>query len=156
MACKDYFYICERIQNFKSNTKISLLTGLLFFCGWWLMIDVNCHDRKLFDNNKEYYVPAIFGTLALILVSLIPNSIIDEYDENDGHVASGTFGLILMLWIGFCLSFGCIIAAFYIWIALFLMDQDKPQYPGVVIVLHNLMIFATIILIKFFKEREYI
>ncbi|GBP55570.1 Transmembrane protein 50B [Eumeta japonica] len=56
----------------KRNVIASMLAGLLFFSGWWFIIDT----ASVYPHNlpPASYVCGVFGTLSLVMVNSVSNA----------------------------------------------------------------------------------
>lgn len=141
--------ICANIHR---NTVCAVLSGTLFFVGWWLMIDVNVNYNDVINKMKVYYIPGLMSSLAFVIINLIPDNLIKEsYDYNDK--CHPFYGLIL-LFFGFIIAFGSLVGACYIIIADFLIKPHNAQWPGYGIFLQNALIFVANMVAKFCIKHE--
>ncbi|CAF2808394.1 unnamed protein product [Rotaria sp. Silwood2] len=61
-------------ERFNRNTIASILAGVIFAIGWWIIIDSTCQYTSQADFNKVFYIIGSVGTFALILVNSVSNS----------------------------------------------------------------------------------
>ncbi|CAF3768063.1 unnamed protein product [Rotaria sordida] len=71
-------------ERFNRNTIASILAGVIFAIGWWIIIDSTCKYPLQVDFNKVFYIIGSVGTFALILVNSISNSQVrgDGYSDS--------------------------------------------------------------------------
>lgn len=148
MSLPKLFVCMNRANVFAS------LSGILFFVGWWLMIDINVNYFDVINKKKVYYLPGLTSTLALIIVNAVPSNLIKESNayafENNCHPFYG----MIVLFFGFLTAFGSIIGAGYIIIADFILKPEVYQWPGYGIFLQNVLIFVANVVAKFCIKRE--
>ncbi|CAH0551485.1 unnamed protein product [Brassicogethes aeneus] len=142
--------------KFNRTACIACTSGLLFFFGWWLFIDVTVQYGKVMKENGVYFLPGILGTISGILMNLIPLDALTGsilYGTTRCGIKSSTAARLLLL---FCLMilFGSIIAAIYILISDFGLNQSRPQYPGYGIFIQNISIFSAAMIIRFTKRED--
>ncbi|XP_022902313.1 transmembrane protein 50B [Onthophagus taurus] len=132
----------------KRNAVASILAGFLFFLGWWLIIDAASVDGGI---TVGYHICGIFGTLSLIIVNSISNSQIrgDAYEGG----CMGSRGAKIVLFIGFVMGFGSVIAACLILFANF-VNKEVKQWPGVGLFLQNALIFIASLIYKFGRSDD--
>ncbi|XP_066497217.1 transmembrane protein 50B-like isoform X4 [Hoplias malabaricus] len=75
---------CECIDwGERRNTVSSIVSGILFFTGWWIIIDAAvCYpDQKVF--NHAFHTCGVFSTLAFFMINAVSNAHIrgDTYGE---------------------------------------------------------------------------
>ncbi|XP_074037227.1 transmembrane protein 50A [Leptinotarsa decemlineata] len=140
------------VTPLKFNAIISAVAGFLFFGGWWIIVDVNVQYRNVLENAKVYHVPGILATFALIGVNFIPSDALYDKYATPGVCNSLMARLFLMAFL--MASFGCFIAASYVLINDFLMDQSQYQWTGWGIFLQNLFILIACLLMRFGKMRD--
>lgn len=127
----------------------SIWAGFFFFVGWWLMIDASVVYPNIIGRKKCYYLPGIFGTVALIVVNIIPNKVVYGiyYTERK---CCGRLMAKIYLFLGFVVAFGALIAASYIFVNDFLLICPAMyQWPGYALFLQNLFIFIANMMLKF-------
>lgn len=135
------------------NIFISIMAGLLFFSGWWLVIDANSMNRPIFDADRVYHLPGVFGSLAMIFMNAVPaRALYDSYYYNTSGGCCGKFAVKLFLFFVLSGSFGCLIAACYILVNDFILNQEKFQWPGYAIFFQNLFILSASLMMRFAKK----
>ncbi|KAF2896137.1 hypothetical protein ILUMI_10050 [Ignelater luminosus] len=147
MSC--IFNICENVPRDKLGYYSSMIGGILFFTGWWLMIDVHATYATVISTNKVYYLPGMFATAAFIVVNIIPMGVIQESYYYSDRKCCGPLMAKASLFIGLLIAFGSLIASSYILVNDFLLQSDVYLWPGFGIFLQNLLIFSANMLLKF-------
>ncbi|KAI5107433.1 transmembrane protein 50A [Silurus meridionalis] len=51
----------------KRNTVASIVAGILFFTGWWVIIDAAVCYKNTDDLNHAFYTCGVFSTLAFFM-----------------------------------------------------------------------------------------
>jgi len=143
------------------ETIMSYLSGVIFSISWWLWIDANAYHNKIHDIvgiNFGYWVPGIVATLALLMINAVSWTDLQGFGFGslDDDVQKRAR---LWLFFSFTLSFGCVIAA--VWIAIVHWFKRKPDageiftvWPGVALILQNILILFSAILYRFSKWPE--
>lgn len=137
----------------KRNTIASIVSGSMFFIGWWIIIDAAATFPSNGDFPKATHVCGVVGTLALIMINSVSNGQVrgDSY-TSDGCL--GQTGARVWLFIGFMLGFGALIAGFYILFGVYVVHKREPSYPGVAVFLQNVFIFFGGLVMKFGRTEE--
>ncbi|KAL0266902.1 UNVERIFIED_CONTAM: hypothetical protein PYX00_009322 [Menopon gallinae] len=138
---------CIWFQNGEyRNAVASIVSGILFFMGWWFIIDVQvtCSD----DFKGSFHLCGIFGTISLLMVNSVSNAVIRGND-----FGGGSCGAKLWLFLGFVMGFASVIAACWILFANFLLHEpdSKPLavWVGAGLFLQNCFIFIASLVYKF-------
>jgi len=136
----------------KRNAVASIVSGSLFFTGWWIIIDVAAHypSSDLFDH--AFHVCGVMGTLSLFMINAVSNGQVRGESYTNGFL--GQRGARIWLFIGFVLGFGAIIAAVWILFAAFVIPGKDQAYPGVGLFLQNVLIFAGSLIFKFGRSED--
>ncbi|XP_063217708.1 transmembrane protein 50B [Bacillus rossius redtenbacheri] len=142
----------------KRNPVVSIIAGILFFAGWWFVIDVQSNpDTEYF--NPAYHVCGIFGTLSLLMINSVSNAMVRGDAYSGG--CFGPRGARAWLFVGFVMGFGAVIASCWILIANYLSYEpgknEKPRgtYPGVGLFLQNALIFIGSLVFKFGRVEDH-
>jgi len=144
------------MAKFNKETALSYLAGAVFSFAWWLWIDCNVYTVYSNERNTKiyfpHYLPGIVGTIALIMINVVRWS-----DLNSNNMFGSGVSNKARAWMffSFIIAFGCIAAA--IWIAIVHWFQGNPTtsvYPGVAIIIKNLLIFVSAMLYRFAKPQD--
>uniref|UniRef100_A0A914UTB2 Transmembrane protein 50A n=2 Tax=Plectus sambesii TaxID=2011161 RepID=A0A914UTB2_9BILA len=134
----------------KRNAVASVAAGLLFFVGWWLMIDTAAMGHNW---NNVYVIVGLVSTVAMFMVNAVSNSQVRGEAMNEGML--GIKGARLWLMIGFVLTFGSLVAAIWIMFADYVLNSsDQDSWPGVALFLQNFLIFLGSLVYKFGRTEE--
>lgn len=130
----------------------TVIAALLFFSGWWIIIDTASVYPKSF--NFSYYICGILATISFIIVNGISNDLLHSPSAFTGGVLSPG-AVKVFLFAGFVLGFTSIIAAIWIMIAEFAVnDAQTDKYPGYALLMHNIFIFLSTLIYKFGPPTE--
>uniref|UniRef100_A0A182KAJ1 Transmembrane protein 50A n=1 Tax=Anopheles christyi TaxID=43041 RepID=A0A182KAJ1_9DIPT len=130
----------------------TVVAALLFFSGWWIIIDIASVYPKTFSFS--YYICGILGTISFIMVNAISNDMLHGAPAYSGGILSPT-GIKVFLFAGFVLGFTSIIATIWIMIAEFTVnDSQTDKYPGYALLMHNVFIFLATLIYKFGPPTE--
>lgn len=134
---------CFWFQNNKKNAMYAILSGILFFTGWWLMIDaIMVYPEAV---NSTYLICGIIGTVSMVMVNIIPSTELYEGLSN---------GVKIWLFIGFVLGFSSVIASCWIFFANYVGKSDSV-WSGIALLLQNIFIFGSSLFYKFGREETY-
>ncbi|XP_012590241.1 PREDICTED: transmembrane protein 50B [Condylura cristata] len=104
---------CECIDwSERRNAVASVVAGILFFTGWWIMIDAAVVYPKPEQLNHAFHTCGVFSTLAFFMINAVSNAQVrgDSYESG----CLGRTGARVWLFIGFMLMFGSLIASMWI------------------------------------------
>ncbi|GLV39694.1 uncharacterized protein CBL_08240 [Carabus blaptoides fortunei] len=134
----------------KRNAVASIVAGILFFIGWWFIIDAASVYPQLM--NGAYHVCGIFGTISLVMVNSVSNAQVrgDAYEGG----CMGPRGARIWLFLGFVMGFASVIASCWILFANFVATEVVHQWPGVGLFLQNSFIFIASLLYKFGRSED--
>ncbi|CAF1379747.1 unnamed protein product [Adineta ricciae] len=135
------------------NMIASILSGVLFAIGWWLVIDMSCQYSSSTHVNKLHYLIGIVATFALILANSIANSKV--LGDIDGDRCLNQFGARSLLFISFLLAFGSLIASTWLLFGYYVFQKREPLYPGIVIFGQNVAIFISTMILKFGRTEPF-
>lgn len=135
--------------NEKRNVLASMVAGLLFFSGWWIIIDVAARYSSN-DFNGAFYLLGISGTVSFIIVNSISNSQLreDGYDTANPRAAKGC------LLLGFIFGFTALLGSVWILISEYGSGNYTKAYPGIALLIQNLLIFFGSLTFKFGRVDE--
>lgn len=120
-----------------------------FFSGWWVIIDVGARYTSN-DFHGAFYSFGIFGTLSFIIVNSISNSQLreDGYDPTNPRAAKGC------LLLGFILGFSALTGSVWILISEYASGKYPNAYPGVALLIQNILIFLGSLTFKFGRVED--
>lgn len=134
----------------KQNIIASIFAGILFFTGWWFIIDA---EVKYDNSIKAAHVCGVMATLSLIMINSVSNAQVRGETYTGGCM--GPRGSRLWLFLGFVIGFASLIAACWILFANYVNDKDsKSTWPGVCLFLQNALIFAGSLIFKFGRTED--
>jgi len=152
-----YYYDKLNIDKFelkeKRNTIASIVAGILFTVGWWIIIDCAIVYPSNQQFHKAFLTIGIFGSLSLIFV----NSISNARFRGDVYGSGGCIGAMtsrIILFLSFLFVFGSLISGAWVMIAQYLIPNKSPIYPGVALFLQTLFIFTSTLIFKFGRSEE--
>ncbi|XP_057657530.1 transmembrane protein 50A [Diorhabda carinulata] len=131
----------------KRNAIVSMLAGLLFFAGWWCIIDAASVHKNILAG---YHMCGVVGTISLLMVNSVSNAQMrgDVYEGG----CLGTRGTRIWLFLGFVMGFAAVIASCWILFADFMVDGKR--WSGVALFLQNALIFIASIIYKFGRSED--
>ena len=93
---------CECIDwSERRNAIASIVAGVLFFTGWWIMIDAAVVYPKPEQMNHAFHTCGVFSTLAFFMINAVSNAQVRGDSYSDGCL--GRTGARVWLFIGFML-----------------------------------------------------
>lgn len=132
------------------NTFASILAGVLFFSGWWFLIDaISTHPG---ETKAIHIILGIMGTISLVMVNSVTQAQINGDTQFSGGFMEAR-GARIWIFVGFVLGFAAIIAAIWTMIADFNKDSSS-SWPAISILLQNVFIFLGSIVFKFGRSEE--
>ncbi|XP_055025296.1 transmembrane protein 50A [Paramisgurnus dabryanus] len=138
----------------KRNTIASIAAGVLFFTGWWIIIDAAIMYPKEEEFHHAYHTCGVIATIAFLMINAVSNGQVrgDSYSEG----CLGQTGARVWLFIGFMLAFGSLIASMWILFGGFVVSDQKtlPVYPGIAIFFQNAFIFFGGLVFKFGRTED--
>lgn len=139
----------------KRNAIASIVAGVLFFTGWWFIIDVQAAYPQNEEFNKAYHVCGVFGTLSLFMINSVSNAQIRGDAYSGG--CFGSRGARFWLFGGFVMGFGAVIASCWILFADYVAYGEGKQstWPGVGLFLQNAFIFIGSLVFKFGRSEDH-
>uniref|UniRef100_A0A665W6D0 Transmembrane protein 50B n=1 Tax=Echeneis naucrates TaxID=173247 RepID=A0A665W6D0_ECHNA len=95
----------------RRNTLASVVAGVLFFTGWWIMIDAAVAYTST-EMHHAFHTCGVFSTIAFFMINAVSNGQVrgDAYGEG----CLGRTGARIWLFIGFMMMFGSLIASIWI------------------------------------------
>ncbi|ENN74538.1 transmembrane protein 50B [Dendroctonus ponderosae] len=139
---------CLWFEGNRKNAYASMVAGLLFFTGWWIIIDSETvHPGQI---PAGYWMCGVAGTVSLIMVNSVSNALMrgDSYDGG----CMGTRGARVWIFLGFVMGFAAVIASCSIMLTVY-TNRDLKS-PGVALFLQNTLICIASILFKFGRSED--
>ncbi|KAI5633179.1 transmembrane protein 50A [Phthorimaea operculella] len=139
----------------KRNIVSSIVAGLLFFTGWWFIIDSSVVNG---DLMPPAHLCGVFATLSLIMVNSVSNAQVRGETYTGGCM--GPRGARLWLFLGFVVGFASLIAACWVLFANFVSTTKSDAagahktWTGVSLFLQNAFIFAASLVYKFGRTED--
>uniref|UniRef100_A0A671XSX3 Transmembrane protein 50B n=1 Tax=Sparus aurata TaxID=8175 RepID=A0A671XSX3_SPAAU len=96
----------------RRNAVASIVAGVLFFTGWWIMIDAAVTYPSQDKMNHAFHTCGVFSTIAFFMINAVSNGQVrgDTYGEG----CFGRTGVSSLAVIGFMMMFGSLIASIWI------------------------------------------
>ncbi|CAH2219252.1 transmembrane 50B [Pelobates cultripes] len=135
----------------RRNTIASVVAGILFFSGWWIMIDAAVVYPTQQDLNHAFHTCGVFSTLAFFMINAVSNAQVRGDSYSDGCL--GRTGARIWLFIGFMLMFGSLIASMWILFGAY-VTKGINVYPGLAVFFQNALIFFSTLIYKFGRTEE--
>jgi len=148
------------------NTVASIVSGALFFIGWWIIIDAAISYPLESQMPHAVHACGVVASLAFFMVNAVSNGQVrgDTYSEG----CLGQTGARIWLLIGFLLAFGSLIASMWILFGIYVVQPvphtdvtttispqpSKDVAPGVSVFLQNAFIFFATMIFKFGRTEE--
>ncbi|XP_013408152.1 transmembrane protein 50B [Lingula anatina] len=156
-GCLDNFQwpSCECCElGEKRNAIASIVSGAMFFSGWWIAIDAAAVFPNEADLPKAAHICGAVGTIALFMINSVSNGQVRGDSYSTGCL--GQRGARVWLFIGFLLAFGSLIAAAWILFGLYVVPPNNipNPMPGVQIFLQNALIFFGGLVMKFGRTED--
>merc|ERR1712223_924335 len=125
----------------RRNIVASILSGLLFFGGWWFAIDAAAVHPDKEQLKDVFHICGVFGTLSFFMVNAVSNGQLRGESFTEGCL--GVRGARIWFFFGE-------------YIAQVNHDTFKPDvtYPGVAIFLQNSCIFIASLVFKFGRVED--
>ncbi|VDD76040.1 unnamed protein product [Mesocestoides corti] len=121
------------------NTLVSVISGILFASGWWIIIDAAAgYDQETLPHPN--YAIGCMATVGFILLNILPQ-------ETD--ILCLFLSSFVLVFLGMLINFATIIAATWVMFASYVVGNKKHVWPGVAIFLQNLFIFSATFVFRF-------
>ncbi|CAL8378056.1 transmembrane protein 50B [Gadus morhua] len=135
----------------RRNTVASVVAGVLFFTGWWVMIDAATIYTTQEQMNHAFHTCGVFSTIAFFMINAVSNGQVrgDTYGEG----CFGRTGVRLWLFMGFMVMFGSLIGAIWILFGAY-VTQGKEVAPGLAVFFQNAFIFFSTLIFKFGRTED--
>ncbi|TEA33683.1 hypothetical protein DBR06_SOUSAS12810030, partial [Sousa chinensis] len=136
----------------KRNTIASIAAGILFFTGWWIIIDAAVIYPSMDEFNHSYHACGVIATIAFLMINAVSNGQVrgDSYSEG----CLGQTGARIWLFIGFMLAFGSLIASMWILFGGYVAKEKAIVYPGIAVFFQNAFIFFGGLIFKFGRTED--
>uniref|UniRef100_A0A4W5MQ67 Transmembrane protein 50A n=1 Tax=Hucho hucho TaxID=62062 RepID=A0A4W5MQ67_9TELE len=96
----------------RRNTIASIAAGVLFFTGWWIIIDAAVNYPGEATFHHAYHACGVIATVAFLMINAVSNGQVRGDSYSEGCI--GQTGARVWLFIGFMLAFGSLIASMWI------------------------------------------
>jgi len=134
------------------ETLLSYFSGVLFAIAWWIWIDAHAKSVELKAAGPgfgPFYLVGILGSVAFVMINTV-----SWKDLMGGEWAFGEEGsqakIRIWFFLALILGFGAICLSLWLGIEKWLNNSEFPyKYPGVALIVQNMMIFASALLFKF-------
>ena len=143
---------CDCNLGERRNPIASIAAGVLFFTGWWIIIDAAVQYPNQAQFLHAYHACGVIATVAFFMINAVSNAQVIGDSYSDGCI--GPTGARIWMFIGFTLSFGSLIASMWILFGGFVATQKPVVYPGVAIFFQNVFIFFGGLVFKFGRTEE--
>uniref|UniRef100_A0A0N5A5E7 Transmembrane protein 50B n=1 Tax=Parastrongyloides trichosuri TaxID=131310 RepID=A0A0N5A5E7_PARTI len=138
----------------KRNTIASVLSGILFFTGWWIYIDTAAFYTPLHAWSHSYIIIPIIASIAMFMVNAVSNRYVSGESYEEGLL--GTKGARFWIFVAFVLSFSSVIGAILIMFSDYVLVQGEHSvYPGVALFLNVFSIFLASFTYKFGRVEPF-
>lgn len=145
--------MCENISLKVKNCIYAAFSGIFFFGGWWIMIDLDAVYPDLMYLKAVYHLPIIIETLSFIIVNIVPyGSSLDPFAFESKVCNPGMW--VIYLFLGLMLSFCSLIGASYVLVNDFLLKLRRCLWPGYAVFLQTFFVFIANMLMKFGIKQE--
>ncbi|KAJ1176473.1 hypothetical protein NDU88_001753 [Pleurodeles waltl] len=138
----------------KRNTVASVAAGVLFFTGWWIIIDAAVKYPDMERFNHSYHACGVIATVAFLMINAVSNGQVRGESYSEGCL--GQTGARIWLFVGFMLAFGSLIASMWILFGGYVVQDDKSKevYPGIAVFFQNAFIFFGGLVFKFGRTED--
>jgi len=143
----------------RRNLVASVVSGVLFFFGWWLAIDAAAVYPEKTELKDVFHICGVFATISMFMVNGVSSATLESPDSyTEGCL--GANGARIWFFFGCLMGFGSLIGASYILFGEYVAPPEKATfvpnttYPGVAIFLQNLFIFMASLIFKFGRSEE--
>ncbi|XP_023943286.2 transmembrane protein 50A-like [Bicyclus anynana] len=135
----------------KRNIYASISSGLLFFAGWWFIIDtISVYPGEL---PNAAHVCGVMATLSLLMINSVSNAEVRGETYTGGCM--GPRGAKVWLFIGFVVAFASLIASSgFLFANYFSAGSTKHTWPGVSLFMQTAFIFAGSLVYKFGRSED--
>lgn len=145
--------IQERLNLSENRNKYAaLISGALFFSGWWLALDASVSN---YESTKDiFHLCGVFSALSMFMVNTVSNGQLRGEAYTEGVL--GGLGAKIWFFFGFLMGFGALMGSFWILFGVYLSEDSKflSLFPGVEFVLQNLLILGASIIYRFGRTED--
>lgn len=131
------------------NIRVSMITGTMFFTGWWIAIDVWSVYGKDLSGEKTYFIPGFVNTISFIVIRKIPTERLFDSTNYEG----GVLGCRLLMFLALIIGFGSLISSIYILVEV-IYYAVIHVYVGFAILIQNSLILSSSLLWKFGRTYD--
>ncbi|KAF4086647.1 hypothetical protein AMELA_G00086060 [Ameiurus melas] len=143
---------CECIDwSEKRNMVASIVAGILFFTGWWVIIDAAVRYPSSEDLNHAFHACGVFATVAFFMINAVSNAHI--HGDMYGDCCLGRTGARLWIFVGFLIMFMSLIASIGILFGAYLSTGHLVA-PRLSVFFQNLFIFFSSLVYKFGRTED--
>ncbi|KAK7108140.1 transmembrane protein 50B-like isoform X2 [Littorina saxatilis] len=144
---------CDCIElGERRNMVVAIISGIMFFTGWWMVIDAAAIYPEQKDFNHAFHTPGAISTIAFFIINSVSNGQIRGDSYTTGCI--GQTGARVWLFLGFLLAFGSLIAASWILFGFYVVHFVEPDWPGIAVFLQNALIFFSALVFKFGRTED--
>jgi len=111
-GCLDNMQVPTVEVGEKRNKYASILSGILFFSGWWFAIDAAAVHPEKTELKDVFQICGVFGTISFFMVNAISNGQLRGESYTEGCL--GVRSARVWFFFGFLLGFGSLIGASWI------------------------------------------
>jgi len=111
-GCLDSMQMPQVEVGEKRNKYASILSGILFFSGWWFAIDAAAVHPEKTELKDVFQICGVFGTISFFMVNAISNGQLRGESYTEGCL--GVRSARVWFFFGFLLGFGSLIGASWI------------------------------------------
>lgn len=133
----------------RRNQVASVISGGLFWIGWWILIDTAATSPL---KSKNYHLFGVGSTIAFFMVNAVSNAQVRGETFEAGCM--GQTGARLWILVGFLLGFGGLIGGCYVLFGGYVVPNEPDAWPGVAVFLQNSLIFFSALVFKFGRREE--
>jgi len=111
-GCLDNMQIPHVEVGEKRNKYASIISGILFFSGWWFAIDAAAVHPEKTELKDVFQICGVFGTISFFMVNAISNGQLRGESYTEGCL--GVRSARVWFFFGFLLGFGSLVGASWI------------------------------------------
>jgi len=139
----------------KRNKIAAVLSGFLFFTGWWFGLDASISYYQ--DTRDVFHLCGVFSTISMFMVNSISNGLLRGEGFTEG--ICGSVGARIWFFMGFMMGFSSFIGSCYILFGEYVHGSNanfSPDntYPGVAFFIQNLFILVSSIIYRFARTED--